>query len=70
VARASLDVVEPEPLPAGHPFYGHAAVRLSPHISWSAPSTGARTVELFVDNLHRYRRGDPLHGVVDLGAGY
>jgi len=70
VACASLDVVEPEPLPHGHPFYSHPSVRLSPHVSWSGPSTGARTVEIFVDNLHRYRRGEPLYGVVDLGTGY
>ena len=70
VACASLDVVDPEPLPAGHPFYHHPGVRLSPHISWSAPSSGTKTFELFVDNLRRYRSGEPLHGVVDPGAGY
>src|SRR5262245_57280538 len=36
LAAASLDVVDPEPLPAGHPLYTHPRVRLSPHISWSA----------------------------------
>ena len=70
VACASLDVVEPEPLPAEHPFYRHRSVRLSPHISWSGTASGTKTFELFVDNLHRYRRGEPLHGVVDPGAGY
>ncbi len=70
VARASLDVVDPEPLPAGHPLYTHPAVRLSPHISWSSPRTGARTISLFADNLERYRRGAELHGVVDVQAGY
>jgi phosphoglycerate dehydrogenase-like enzyme len=70
VACASLDVVEPEPLPPGHRLYGHPRVRLSPHISWSAPSSGAKTFELFVDNLRRYRNGEPLHGIVDTLAGY
>jgi phosphoglycerate dehydrogenase-like enzyme len=70
VARASLDVVDPEPLPPGHPLYSHPVVRLSPHISWSAPASGAKTFELFVDNLGRYRKGQPLHGMVDTGAGY
>jgi len=70
VACASLDVVDPEPLPAGHPLYRHPGVRLSPHISWSGPSSGAKTFELFVDNLRRYRAGAALHGVVDPGAGY
>ncbi|MEY2568184.1 MAG: hypothetical protein QOE35_2713 [Actinomycetota bacterium] len=70
VARASLDVVDPEPLPAGHWLYAHPKVRLSPHISWSSPGTIERTVELFADNLRRWREGRPLHGVVDVAAGY
>jgi len=70
VARASLDVVEPEPLPAGHPFYSHPGVRLSPHISWSSPRTGTRTITLFADNLVRYRAGHELRGIVDTEAGY
>jgi len=70
VARATLDVVDPEPLPAGHPLYTHPRVRLTPHISWSAPVTMVRTFEIFLDNLRRYRAGEPLEGVVDVEAGY
>ena len=70
VAAASLDVVDPEPLPAGHPLYTHPRVRLSPHISWSSPDTVPRTLELFVANLRRYRAGEPLDGVVHVDAGY
>lgn len=70
VARANLDVVDPEPLPAGHPLYTHPSVRLTPHISWSSPDTMKRTIELFADNLTRYEKGEPLDGLVDLDAGY
>jgi len=70
VARASLDTVEPEPLPEGHWLYGHPRVHLTPHISWSAAATMTRTFELFVENLGRFRRGDALAGVVDPVAGY
>jgi phosphoglycerate dehydrogenase-like enzyme len=70
VATASLDVVDPEPLPEGHPLYSHPRVRLSPHISWSAPDTMHRTIALFAENLRRYRAGQPVRGVVDLVAGY
>jgi phosphoglycerate dehydrogenase-like enzyme len=70
VGSASLDVVEPEPLPAGHWLYEHPNVRLSAHVSWSAPTTIAKTVGVFVDNVHRHRRGEPLEGVVDPVAGY
>lgn len=64
VATASLDVVDPEPLPAGHWLYAHPQVRLSPHVSWSSPTTMATTIDMFVDNVRRYRAGDPLTGVV------
>jgi phosphoglycerate dehydrogenase-like enzyme len=70
VARATLDTVEPEPLPAGHWLYTHPAVRLSPHISWSSPRTMGRTVELFVENLSRFRAGAALNDIVDPMAGY
>jgi phosphoglycerate dehydrogenase-like enzyme len=70
VGRASLDVVDPEPLPAGHPLYTHPNVRLSPHISWSAPRTMRQTMQLFLDNLQRYQNNEPLNGLVDVEAGY
>ena len=70
VARASLDVTDPEPLPAGHALYAHPNVRLSPHISWSSPDTVRRTIEIFVENLTRWRQGDALTGRVDPSKGY
>ena len=70
VARATLDVVEPEPLPEGHWLYRHPGVRLSAHVSWSAPDTLARTMDAFAANLERYRDGQPLEGQVDVAAGY
>jgi phosphoglycerate dehydrogenase-like enzyme len=70
VGLASLDAVEPEPLPAGHWMYAHPRVRLSPHVSWSAPGALDELVDLFVANLRRWRDGDPLDGIVDPRAGY
>jgi phosphoglycerate dehydrogenase-like enzyme len=70
VAVASLDVVDPEPLPAGHVLYRHPKVRLTPHVSWSSPRTVPRTMELFAANLDRYRAGEPLAGRVDPSEGY
>jgi phosphoglycerate dehydrogenase-like enzyme len=70
VARASLDTVTPEPLPPGHWLYEHPAVRLSPHISWSSPHTMSRTLEIFVENLRRFRQGAALGGLVDPVARY
>ena len=70
VALASLDAVEPEPLPEGHWLYTHPRVRLSPHVSWSMPGAADLLVQAFIDNLRRYRAGEPLTGVVDREAGY
>ena len=70
VARVSLDTVTPEPLPAGHPLYSHPQVYVSAHISWSDPTSMDRTLDLFAANVARYRAGEPLHGVVDVVAGY
>jgi phosphoglycerate dehydrogenase-like enzyme len=70
VALATLDTVDPEPLPAGHWMYGHPKVRLSAHVSWYTPSMLGRAVELFVDNLDRFVAGEPLHDVVDPDEGY
>lgn len=70
VSLASLDVTHPEPLPAGHPFYTHPRVRLSPHSSVHTPDTRRNLAALFADNLARFREGAPLAGVVDLARGY
>ena len=65
VALASLDAVDPEPLPAGHWLYSHPKVHLSSHVSWSSHAGQASFVDLFLDNLGRYVAGEPLRGIVD-----
>jgi phosphoglycerate dehydrogenase-like enzyme len=70
VAHATLDCVEPEPLPEGHWLYTHPSVRLSAHVSWNSPRAFDRIVDAFVSNLRRYVAGEPLEGVVDVDEGY
>ncbi|MDH3704533.1 MAG: hydroxyacid dehydrogenase [Acidimicrobiia bacterium] len=70
VRRASLDVCDPEPLPADHWLYHDPRVRLSPHVSWFEPDATKRLYDAFADNLRRFIDGLPLHGVVDIAAGY
>ena len=57
VAMASLDTVEPEPLPEGHWMYSHPKVRLFAHISWYNPYLQGAAIDIFVDNLGRFARG-------------
>lgn len=67
---ATLDVTTPEPLPAGHPFYTHPRVRLSPHTAVATPATRAALARHFTENLDSYRAGRPLANIVDLQRGY
>jgi phosphoglycerate dehydrogenase-like enzyme len=70
VARATLDTVDPEPLPEGHWLYSHPNVRLAAHVSWYTPDLQREALEIFVDNIGRYARGEPLLHVVDAEEGY
>lgn len=70
IARASLDVITPEPLPDTHWAYAHPGVRLSPHISWNSPAVMTNIMNSFLVNLKAYSQGDSLKGVVDVNAGY
>ncbi len=70
VALASLDTVDPEPLPPGHWLYDHPRVRLSPHVSWLGPGAVRAVIGSFIANLRRWLAGEPLEGVVDRTLGY
>jgi phosphoglycerate dehydrogenase-like enzyme len=70
VAVASIDVSDPEPLPAGHWFYSDPRVRFSPHVSWSGPDLWEAAIGRFVENLVRWQEGRPLLGAVDVQEGY
>jgi phosphoglycerate dehydrogenase-like enzyme len=64
VARASLDVTDPEPLPPGHWLFDHPRVYLTPHASWGGPPYLKISTEQFCENLSRYLAGESLQGVV------
>ncbi|MBM4436294.1 MAG: D-2-hydroxyacid dehydrogenase [Actinobacteria bacterium] len=67
---AALDVVEPEPLPAGHPLWDMENVLLTPHAGGRSPRRTERVVAFTLSNYQRYRRGEPLEHVVDKRAGF
>ncbi len=70
VALASLDAVDPEPLPDGHWLFTHPQVRLSAHDSWSWPGAFPAMFERFAANLAAYLDGRPLPDQVDAVQGY
>jgi glyoxylate/hydroxypyruvate reductase A len=68
LSRAILDVTDPEPLPADHPFWAHPRVFVTPHVaSMTQPETAA---PILLENIRRHRRGESLLGVVDRAKGY
>jgi phosphoglycerate dehydrogenase-like enzyme len=67
---AALDVFATEPLPAGHPFWRHPRVLVSPHVCAVTERFWERETALILDNLRRYLLGEPLLNVVDLDSGY
>jgi phosphoglycerate dehydrogenase-like enzyme len=67
---ASLDVFPQEPLPADHPLWRCPNVILSPHTSGFRHGHWDEVVEVFADNLARYRSGLPLMHEVRPALGY
>ncbi len=65
IAGAGLDVFETEPLPADHPLWGMPNVILTPHVAGYAPEIAGRHLEVLLDNIGRFRRGEPLRNVVN-----
>lgn len=70
IAGAGLDVTDPEPLPADSPLWAMENVVLCQHTSGSSPYNADRITQIFLDNLARYRRGEPLSNVIDTVQGY
>jgi phosphoglycerate dehydrogenase-like enzyme len=70
LAYATLDVTDPEPLPADHPLRCHPRVTLTPHLAGRAAAAEGRNWGVFVANLGRFHRGESLVGLVDRDGGY
>ncbi len=70
IRGAALDVFENEPLPAGHRFWTLSNVLLSPHCADHVPGWVEDGTRVFLKNLHRFLRGEPLLNVVDKTRGY
>jgi phosphoglycerate dehydrogenase-like enzyme len=70
LAGAALDTLPEEPLPPEHPLWHTPNVWITPHISASSPRTSERAIGIFLENVRRYRAGEPLINIVDKQAGY
>jgi phosphoglycerate dehydrogenase-like enzyme len=65
IAGAALDVFETEPLPADHALWGFENVIITPHVAGTAPVVSERHLEVLLDNVRRFARGEPLRNVVN-----
>jgi len=70
IAGAGLDVFEEEPLPENSPLWDMENVLITPHDAGVSPHHMQRRLEIFVENLKRYRAGDSLINRVDIDRGY
>jgi phosphoglycerate dehydrogenase-like enzyme len=57
---AGLDVFHSEPLPPESPLWSLPNVIVTPHNAGDTPGNLVRACEIFLDNLGRYARGEPL----------
>ena len=70
IAGAGLDVFEKEPLPTDSPLWGMENVIITAHYAGATPHYNERALAIFLDNLRRYKAGEPLRNVVDKTLGY
>jgi phosphoglycerate dehydrogenase-like enzyme len=67
---AALDVFETEPLPPDSPLWDLPNVLISPHCSSVFEGWEQASMQLFCDNLARWKSGAPLVNIVDPDRGY
>ena len=68
LSGATLDVFRTEPLPAGHPFWTHPKITVTPHTS--ARTLREESIAQIVGKIGALSRCEPIAGIVDAGRGY
>ena len=63
--RVALDVVEPEPLPEGHPLFALPNVLIAPHVGGATSAMRPRMARLLIEQVERMQRGqEPINVVL------
>ena len=68
VAGATLDVFRTEPLPAGHAFWNHPRITITPHTS--ARTLRDESIALIARKMAALERGEAVAGIVNPARGY
>lgn len=70
IKGAALDVFADEPLPTQSPLWSLPNVIVSPHMSADFYGWEGALADLFLEQLRRFRAGEPLINVVDKELGF
>ncbi|MGM7680361.1 2-hydroxyacid dehydrogenase [Microbacterium sp. A94] len=62
--RAALDVIDPEPIPAGHPLWKTDGALISPHVGGASTAMNPRIARLIRKQVERMLRGEAPVNVV------
>jgi phosphoglycerate dehydrogenase-like enzyme len=65
IAGAALDVCEIEPLPADHKLWQMPNLIITPHVAAFSERIPERHLEMTLENIGRFARGEPVLNVVD-----
>ncbi|MDR2738625.1 MAG: D-2-hydroxyacid dehydrogenase [Treponema sp.] len=63
VAAAGLDVVSSEPIKGDNPLLKAKNCIISPHISWASKESRQRLMDIAVENLNAFVKGNPVNVV-------
>lgn len=61
IGGAAIDVYADEPLAEDHPYLSLDNITLTPHLAGTSADTMQASVEIGVEELTRYLKGEPLH---------
>lgn len=67
---AALDVFEKEPLGPDSPFWDEPNTIVTPHMAGAGVNYVERCVDIFVENVRRLERKEPLVNLIDRTLGY
>lgn len=72
LAGASVDVTDPEPLPADHKLWDAKNILITPHISggYHLQATHNKIINIAANNIRHFVNGEPFENLVDMTTGY
>jgi phosphoglycerate dehydrogenase-like enzyme len=63
IRGATLDVTDPEPLPADHPLWSFESVQITPHNAGNTPKYYDRLADILATNLRRIEETGGIDGL-------